>query len=71
MLGKRRAFVHVPFSVARTGARLTEWIPGAPLAVDQVTMLEAGDNVVAGNEAAETFGLPLVALDEQIRRTAS
>ncbi len=33
-------------------------------------MLEAGDNMVAGDEATETFGLPLLGLDEQIRRTA-
>ena len=32
--------------VARTGARLTQSIPRAPLSADQVTMLEAGDNVV-------------------------
>ena len=71
LLGKRRVFVHVPFAVARAGARLTEWIPGSPVAADQVRMLEAGDNVVAGDEAAETFALELVSLDEQIRRTAS
>ena len=71
VLGKRRAFVNLPFPVARTGARLTQWIPRAPVSSDQVTMLEAGDNVVSGNEAAETFRLPLVGLDEQIRRTAT
>ncbi len=32
LLGKRRVVVHVPFAVARTGARLTEWIPRSPLA---------------------------------------
>jgi hypothetical protein len=31
-------------------------------------MLEAGDNVVTDDAALETFGLPLVALDEQLRR---
>jgi NADH dehydrogenase len=70
ILGKRRAFVHVPFGVARAGARLTERIPGAPLSADQVTMIEAGDNVVTTDDAAATFGLPLVGLDEQIRRAA-
>jgi len=67
-LGKRRAFVHVPAGVARAGARLTEWIPGSPLTADQVTMLESGDNVVRDTDAADTFGLPLVSLDEQIDR---
>ena len=68
-MGKRRRFVHVPAGLARTGARLTEWIPGSPLSADQVTMLEeTGDNVVRENDAAATFGLPLVPLDEQLRR---
>ena len=68
-LRKRRAFVHVPAGVARTGARLTEWIPGSPLTADQVTMLEdAGDNVVHGSDTVDTFALPLVPLDEQLRR---
>jgi NADH dehydrogenase len=71
LLGKRRVFVNVPFSVARAGAFATQAIPGSPLSVDQVTMLAAGDNVVTGDDAAETFALPLVGLDEQIRRAAS
>jgi hypothetical protein len=29
---------------------------------------EAGDNVVAGTETVDVFGLPLVSLDEQLRR---
>jgi len=69
-LGKRRAFVHVPAGVARAGARLTEWIPGSPLTADQVTMLESGDNVVRDTDAADTFGVPLVPLDEQLGRAA-
>jgi uncharacterized protein YbjT (DUF2867 family) len=68
-LRKRRVLVHVPKDVARSGARLTEWIPGSPLTADQVTMLEeSGDNVVDGTETVDTFGLPLVPLDEQLRR---
>jgi NADH dehydrogenase len=70
VLGKRRRLVHVPWSVARTGAALTERLPGAPLTTDQVAMLQAGDNVVASTDAVDTFQLPLVALDEQIRRAA-
>jgi uncharacterized protein YbjT (DUF2867 family) len=70
-LHKRRTFVHVPAGVARTGARLTEWIPGSPLTADQVTMLEdAGDSVVHGSDTVDTFALPLVKLDEQLRRAA-
>ena len=68
-LGKRRVFVHVPAGIVRSGARLTEWIPGSPLSADQVTMLEdSGDNVVHRTETVEAFALPLVPLDEQLRR---
>jgi len=68
-LGKRRGFVHVPAGLARSGARLTEWIPGSPLSADQVAMLvDSGDNVVHGTETVDTFALPLVPLDEQLRR---
>ncbi|HZU19597.1 MAG TPA: complex I NDUFA9 subunit family protein [Gaiellaceae bacterium] len=70
VLGKRRRLVHVPSSLARTGASLTQWAPGAPLTADQVTMIEAGDNVVSNDDAVQTFRLPLVPLEEQIRRAA-
>ena len=70
VLGKRRRLAHVPSSLARTGAQLTQWAPGAPLTTDQVAMIEAGDNVVSGTDAVDTFQLPLVPLEEQIRRSA-
>ena len=70
VLGKRRRLVHVPFGVARTGARLTQWLPGAPLTADQVAMIQGADNVVSNTDAADTFNLPLVPLEEQIRRAA-
>jgi uncharacterized protein YbjT (DUF2867 family) len=70
VLGKRRSLVHVPISVARAGAQLTQWLPGAPLSVDQVTMLQGADNVVSNSDAVDTFRLPLVGLEEQIRRAA-
>ena len=69
-LGKRRLFVHVPFGIARGGALLTQWAPGAPLTTDQIAMIAAGDNVVSTPDAAETFQLPLLPLDEQLRRAA-
>jgi uncharacterized protein YbjT (DUF2867 family) len=68
-LRKRRSLVHVPAGVGRRAARLTEWIPGSPLSADQVTMLEdAGDNVARVPDTVETFALPLVPLDDQLRR---
>ncbi len=33
-------------------------------------MLEYGDNVVSNDDAARTFQLPLVPLDDQLRRAA-
>ncbi len=70
VLRKRRRLVHVPISLARFGAQLTQWAPGAPLTTDQVTMIEAGDNVVSSPDAVDTFRLPLVPFEEQLRRAA-
>jgi NADH dehydrogenase len=68
VLGVRRPSVHVPFGLMRTQAAVTERLPGAPVSRDQLTMLELGDNVVTDPSAVETFQLPLVPLDEQLRR---
>jgi uncharacterized protein YbjT (DUF2867 family) len=70
VLGKRRALAHLPAKLASTGARLTQWAPGAPLTADQVAMIEAGDNIVTNADAIHTFQLPLVPLEDQIRRAA-
>ena len=71
VLGKRRGLIHVPFAVAAAGARLIQRLPGAPLSEDQVKMLQGADNVPSNDEAVETFNLPLVPLEEQIRRVVS
>jgi NADH dehydrogenase len=68
VLGVRRPSVHVPFGAMRVQATLTERLPGAPVTRDQLTMLELGDNVVTDPSAVEAFKLPLVPLDEQLRR---
>jgi NADH dehydrogenase len=68
VLGVRRPSVHVPFGAMRLQASFTERLPGAPVTRDQLTMLELGDNVVTDPSAVETFRLPLVPLDEQLRR---
>ena len=68
VLGVRRPSVHVPFGLMRAQATVTERLPGAPVSRDQLTMLELGDNVVTDSSAVETFQLPLVPLDEQLRR---
>jgi uncharacterized protein YbjT (DUF2867 family) len=71
VLGSRRPTLHVPFGLMRAQAALTERLPGAPVTRDQLTMLQLGDNIVTSPAAVEAFGLPLVPLDEQLRRAAS
>jgi NADH dehydrogenase len=69
VLGKRRPSIHIPFGVMRLNAALLSALPGkAPITPDQVKMLADGDNVVSNDDAAQTFGIPLVPLDEQLRR---
>jgi len=69
-LGTRRPSLHLPFALMRMQAAVLERLPNPPVTRDQLTMLEAGDNVVTNTDAVETFGLPLVPLDEQLRRAA-
>jgi uncharacterized protein YbjT (DUF2867 family) len=69
--GMRRPSLHVPVSVMKVNALLTERLPGnIPLTRDLLKMLEAGDNVVSDDEAVRTFELRLVPLDEQLRRAS-
>jgi uncharacterized protein YbjT (DUF2867 family) len=68
---RRRPTLHVPIPLMRVNALLTERLPGdIPLTRDLLTMLEHGDNVVSDNDAVQTFQLPLVPLEEQLRRAA-
>jgi NADH dehydrogenase len=70
-LGVRRPSVHVPMGLMRLNALVTERLPGdVPLTRDLLKMMEAGDNIVADDAAAKTFALPLVPLDEQLRRAS-
>jgi uncharacterized protein YbjT (DUF2867 family) len=67
----RRPSVHVPVGLMRVNALVTERLPGnIPLTRDLLKMLEGPDNVVSNYDAARTFELPLVPLDEQLRRVA-
>jgi uncharacterized protein YbjT (DUF2867 family) len=65
--GTRRPSVHIPFGVMRMQAAVLERLPRPPVTRDQLKMLAAGDNVVSNSDAVDTFGLPLVPLDEQLR----
>jgi uncharacterized protein YbjT (DUF2867 family) len=69
--GIRRPSVHVPMSLMRLNALVTERLPGdIPLTRDLLKMLEHGDNVATNDDAEQVFRLPLVPLDEQLRRAA-
>ena len=69
--GIRRPSIHVPVSFMKANALVTERLPGnIPLTRDLLKMLEHSDNVVSNDDAVRTFQLPLVPLDEQLRRAA-
>jgi len=69
--GIKRPSVHVPMGLMRMNALVTERLPGnIPLTRDLLKMLEHGDNVATNDDAEQTFRLPLVPLDEQLRRAA-
>ena len=68
---RRRPTLHMPIGLMRVPAVVTERLPGdIPLTRDLLTMLEMSDSVVSNDDAAETFQIPLVPLDEQLRRAA-
>ena len=69
VLGARRPTLHIPFALMRPQAALFELLPKPPVTRDQLKMLAGGDNVVTTPDAGDTFGLPLVSLDEQLRRS--
>jgi uncharacterized protein YbjT (DUF2867 family) len=67
---RRRPTIHVPLALMRVNATLTELLPGNfPLTRDLLKMLQGPDNVVSNDDAVRTFELPLVPLDEQLRRS--
>ena len=70
-LGVRRPSLHVPMSLMRANALVTERLPGnIPLTRDLLKMMEVGDNVVTGDDGARALGVSLLPLDEQLRRGA-
>ncbi|HWN22544.1 MAG TPA: complex I NDUFA9 subunit family protein [Gaiellaceae bacterium] len=66
--GSSRPSLHIPFALMRAQAVFLELLPNPPVTRDQVKMLAGDDNVVTTPDAVDTFGLPLVPLDEQLRR---
>jgi NADH dehydrogenase len=70
-LGIRRPSIHLPFGLMRAQAAVLEKLPKPPVTRDQLKMLAAGDSVVTNTDAVDTFNLPLVPLDEQLRRSTA
>jgi NADH dehydrogenase len=68
-LGKKRRQVHLPVGLLRAQAAVMEKLPKPLVTRDQLTMLEAGDNVCDEKPAAELFGVELTPLDEQLKRS--
>jgi uncharacterized protein YbjT (DUF2867 family) len=69
--GIRRPSLHVPVGLMRVNALVTERLPGnIPLTRDLLKMLEHVDNVTSNDDAVRTFELPLLPLEDQLRRAA-
>jgi NADH dehydrogenase len=65
--GRGRALVDVPDPIAAALARVTGWLPGAPLTYEQWLMLQRDSVVSPGAAGLEAFGVaktPLVAVAE-------
>ena len=65
--GRRRAVFDIPDGVARVMARLTGWLPGAPMTWDQWLMLNEDNVADAGLPGIDAFGsrpMPLEAVAE-------
>jgi hypothetical protein len=69
-LGARRGTFHVPVALVRTGGRVLERFPNPMITRDDLKMLTALDHVADVRPAVETFKVPLMPLDEQLRRGA-
>jgi uncharacterized protein YbjT (DUF2867 family) len=61
-IGRDPAFIEVPDTAAALLARLTGWLPGAPITSDQLKML-ARDNVVTGTDGLAALGIVPTPLD--------
>jgi NADH dehydrogenase len=68
VIGARRPTVNLPFGLMRAQATLFERVPGFPVTRDQLRMLGAGDNTTDMRPALDAFEIPVIPLEEQIRR---
>jgi uncharacterized protein YbjT (DUF2867 family) len=70
-MNARRLTFHAPLSLVRTQARLLELMPNPLITRDDLKMLTALDHVADVRPAVETFKVPLMPLDEQLRRATA
>jgi NADH dehydrogenase len=49
---RKRPFLPIPFPMAKLMAVLTQWLPGAPITLDQVRLLQT-DNIVSADAISE------------------
>lgn len=59
-LGRSPALLHLPLGVSRLAVRIAQHLPGAPITMDQLTMLLEG-SVCDTAVAKELFGIPVTA----------
>ena len=54
---RRRSLVHIPESLASFIAMLTDWLPGAPLTGDQLTLLKQDTVGAEGEMTLQDLGI--------------
>lgn len=63
--GRRRLLVPVPFALATLKAFFLQFLPGALLTPDQVTLLKS-DNVVTGDDGLAAFGIVPASVEAEV-----
>lgn len=63
-IGRNNVIISLPWWLAKITAKMTGWIPGAPITLDQVNLLQS-DNIVSSE--AEKQGLTLAGLGIQAK----
>jgi uncharacterized protein YbjT (DUF2867 family) len=65
---RKRPYMPLPFWLAKLAGGLTQWIPGAPITLDQVRLLQS-DNVVSADAIAEARTLQSLGIEPRAVET--
>lgn len=65
---RKRAYLPIPFWLAKLMGLLTQWVPGAPITLDQVRLLQT-DNVVSEDAVAEARTLQSLGIEPRAVET--